>query len=220
MSIQLLIVDDHGVVRDGLMALLNAEIDLEVVGEAADGRTAIQLAKQFQPDLILMDVSLPDMSGIEVMQSLKEGQAKLHVIILTVHEDEELLREAIQAGASGYIVKRAIGSELIDAIRTVWHGNLYVHPTMTRALLKDLSTAGPVAEEESADVPPVVEALTPREVEVLRFIAQGYTNRQIAEALGISVRTVEGHRANLVDKIGSQSRVDLMRFAKEHGFVE
>ncbi len=217
MSIQLLIVDDHGVIRDGLNALLTTETDLVVVGEAADGQMALRLAEELWPDIILMDISLPDTSGIEVMQELKARLPNLHVIMLTVHEDEELLREAIQAGASGYIVKRAIGSELIDAIRTVWAGNLYVHPTMTRALLKDLSTPQP-AEKPANE--PTIELLTPREVEVLCLIAQGYTNRLIAETLGISVRTVEGHRANLVDKIGSQSRVDLMRFAKEYGLVE
>lgn len=217
MSIQLLIIDDHGVIRDGLNALLTTENDLVVIGEAADGQTALHLAEQLQPDIILMDISLPDTSGIEVMQQLKARLPKLHVIMLTVHEDEELLREAIQAGASGYIVKRAIGSELIDAIRTVWAGNLYVHPTMTRALLKDLSTDS-AAEKPTNE--PTIESLTPREIEVLCLIAQGYTNRLIAETLGISVRTVEGHRANLVDKIGSQSRVDLMRFAKEYGLVE
>ena len=217
MAIKLLIVDDHGVIRDGLNALLTTETDLEVAGEAADGRTAIRLAEILRPQVILLDISLPDLSGIEVIQRLKARQANIHIIVLTVHEDDGLLKEALQAGASGYIVKRAIGSELIDAIRTVWEGNIYVHPTMTRALIKDIS---PEASTREAVNEPTLESLTPREIEVLCFIAQGYTNRLIAKALGISVRTVEGHRANLVDKLGSQSRVDLIRLAKEAGLVE
>lgn len=216
MSIQILIADDHGVIRAGLRALLGAEPDLEVVGEAADGQEALHSANALRPDVILLDLSMPGLSGIEITRRLTETMPELRVIILTVHEDEGLLREAMQAGAAGYIVKRAIGSELIDAIRTVWKGNLYVHPTMTRALLKDISPT-PDSDEPSSES--LEEALTPREIEVLCFIAQGYTNRQIAEALGISVRTVEGHRANLVDKLGLQSRVELMRYAKEYGLV-
>jgi two-component system, NarL family, response regulator NreC len=135
------------------------------------------------------------------------------VLILTVHEDESLLQEAIRAGASGYIIKRAVESELIDAIRAVWRGDLYVHPAMTRALLKEIAPA-PAAHQG------LVEAPTPREIDVLRFIAQGYTNRQTAETLNISVRTVESHRANLMDKLGLRSRVELVRYAKENGIIE
>ena len=217
MTIRLLIADDHGVIRAGLQALFNAEPDLLVVGEAADGFNTLQLAQKLEPDVILVDVSMPGMGGVELIQYIKEVLPQAHTLILTVHEDEGLLREAIEAGASGYIVKRAIGSELIDAIRTVNMGNLYIHPTMTRALLKDIY-AEPPSEEPSDES--LVSTLTPREIEVLGFIAQGYTNRQIATDLGISVRTVEGHRANLVDKLGLQSRVDLMRYAKEFGLLE
>lgn len=216
MPIRILIADDHGVIRAGLQALFNAEADMEVIGEAADGHQAIQLAQTLQPDVILIDVSMPGLGGVELAQRLKAVLPGAHLLILTVHEDDGLLREAIEAGASGYIVKRAIGSELIDAVRTISMGNIYVHPTMTRALLRDIY---PEPEEESSDGSPL-ETLTPRETEVLSFIAQGYTNRQIAQHLGISVRTVEGHRANLVDKLGLQSRVDLMRYAKEYGLLE
>lgn len=217
MSIRIMIIDDHGVIRAGLNALLSAEADLEVVGTAANGYEALALMEQIRPNLMLMDVSMPDINGIELTRQLKARYANLHVIILTVHEDESLLQEALEAGASGYIVKRAIGSELIDAIRTVWSGNIYVHPTMTRVLLKDISP--PTTPNQPPDTP-TIESLTPREVEVLCYLAQGYTNRQTAEELNISIRTVEGHRANLVDKLGLQSRVDLMRFAKSAGVIE
>jgi two-component system response regulator NreC len=213
MSIRILIVDDHGVLRAGLRALLSAEPDLEVVGEAAAGDQGFSMADELQPDVVLLDISLPDLSGIEITRRLKERLPEVRVLILTFHEDESLLQEAIKAGAAGYIVKRAAESELIDAIRAVWRGDLYVHPIMTRALLKDLAPA-PV----SAKTPG--EALTPREIEVLRLIAQGYTNRQTAEALNISVRTVESRRGNLVDKLNLHSRVGLVRYAKEHGLIE
>jgi two-component system response regulator NreC len=213
MSIRILIVDDHGVLRAGLRALLSAEPDLEVVGEAAAGDQGFSLAGALQPDVVLLDISLPDLSGIEITRRLKEQLPEVRVLILTFHEDESLLQEAIRAGAAGYIVKRAAESELIDAIRAVWRGDLYVHPIMTRALLKDLSLS-PISNKTPG------EALTPREIEVLRLIAQGYTNRQTAEALNISVRTVESHRGNLVDKLNLHSRVGLVRYAKEHGLIE
>lgn len=213
MSIRILVADDHGVLRAGLRALLNAEPDFEVVGEAADGHTALRLATELRPDVALMDLSMPGLDGIQVTRQLKEVLPGTRVLILTVHEDESLLREAIQAGASGYIIKRAVESELINAIHAVCSGHLYVHPAMTRALLRDLSPT--LASDE-----PPAEQLTPREVDVLRLIAQGYTNRQVAEQLHVSVRTVESHRANLTSKLGLSSRAELVRYAKEHGLLE
>ena len=213
MSIRILIADDHGVLRAGLRALLSAESDLEVAGEAADGREALRLVSELDPDVVLLDVNMPGPDGIEVTRRLKAVKPKVRVLILTVHEDEGLLREAIRAGASGYILKRAVESELIYAIHAVWRGDLYVHPAMTRALLQDLHST--LVEDEAP-----VEPLTPREMEVLRLIAEGHTNRQIAEVLSISVRTVESHRANLMSKLGLHSRVELVRYAKRHGFLE
>jgi len=213
MTMRILIADDHGVLRAGLRALLSDGSDIEVVGEAADGSQTLRLAADLKPDVILLDVSLPDMTGIEVTRQLQQIPDAGRVLILTVHEDESLLQEAIRAGAAGYIIKRAVESELIDAIRAVWRGDLYVHPAMTRALLKEIAPA-PVTHQD------LVEAPTPREIDVLRFIAQGYTNRQTAEALNISVRTVESHRANLMDKLGLRSRVELVRYAKENGIIE
>jgi len=213
MCIRILLADDHGVLRAGLRALLSSESDIEVVGEAVDGRETITLSEELNPDVILLDVSLPDQSGIEVTRSLKELQPEIRILILTVHEDEGLLQEAIHAGAAGYIIKRAVESELIDAIRAVSRGDIYVHPAMTRALFKDMTPA-PLTKDSP------IEAPTPREIDVLRYIAQGYTNRQTAEALTISVRTVESHRANLMSKLGLSSRVELVRYAKENGYIE
>jgi two-component system response regulator NreC len=213
MPTRILIADDHGVLRAGLRALLNAEPDLVVVGEAADGQEALRLAGEMHPDVVVMDISMPDADGIEVTRHLRKDLPDVHVLILTVHEDESLLRAAIRAGAAGYIVKRAVESELISAIHAACRGELYVHPSMTRALLHDLQPAF-ISEDVS------VELLTPREIEVLRLVAKGYTNRQIAEELTISVRTVESHRANLMDKLNLRSRVELVRYATKHRLLE
>jgi len=213
MPIHILIADDHGVLRAGLRTLLNAEPDLEVIAEASDGNDALRLACELRPDIVLLDISMPGPGGIEVTRRLKEALPELRVLILTAHEDESMLREAVQVGAAGYIIKRAVESELINAIHSVWRGDLYVHPAMTRALLKEMSLF-PVSAE------PAVESLTPREIEVLRLIAKGYTNGQIAKELNLSVRTIESHRANLMGKLELRSRVELVRYAMEHGLFE
>lgn len=212
MTIRILIADDHGVIRAGLRAVLRAELDLEVIGEAADGNEALRLACELHPDIVLLDVSMPDMGGIEAASRLREKLPEVRTLILTVHEDESLLREAIRAGASGYIIKRGAESEVINAIHVVSRGDMYVHPALTRALLKDLSPA-PAAHSDAA------EPLTPREIDVLRLIAKGHTSRQIAQVLNISVRTVEGHRANLTGKLGLHSRVELVTYAEERGLL-
>jgi two-component system, NarL family, response regulator NreC len=201
MSIRILIADDHGVLRAGLHALLNAEPDLEVVGEASDGHEALRLAGELRPDVVLLDLVMPGLGGIEVARQLKKSLPDTRTLILTVHEDIGLLREAIQAGAAGYLIKRAVESDLINAIHAVWRGDLYVHPAMTRALVQDLPPA-PAA-------PASLKSLTPREIEVLRLIAQGYTNNQVAEGLSLSPRTVEIHRTNLMRKLGLCNRTIL-----------
>jgi two-component system response regulator NreC len=213
MPIRILIVDDHGVLRAGLRALLSGEHDLEVVGEADHGTDAVKIAAEFNPDIILLDLSMPPgPSGIEVTKQLKQKLPHVRVLILTVHEEETLLQEAIRAGASGYILKKAVESELIDAIRAVSRGEVYVHPAMTRALLNTLT---PTYSSNAS----LAEPLTPREIEVLRLIAQGHTNRQTANLLSISIRTVESHRANLMSKLGLRSRVEIVRYAKEHKII-
>jgi two-component system, NarL family, response regulator NreC len=210
---RILLADDHGILRAGLRNLLNAEPDFEVVGEAADGIEALEMTEQTHPDLILMDINMPNMSGIEMLQQLRANQNATKVLMLTVHEDDGLLKKAIRAGASGYLVKRAAESDLINAIRTVMQGDMYVHPSMTRALLKDLVPA-PLSKTAGDNT------LTHREIEILRMVARGYTNIQIAQKLSISARTVEGHRANLMGKLGLHSRVELVEYAEQHGMME
>jgi len=211
MPIQILIADDHGVVRAGLRALLSAEADLEVVGEAATGEEAVRLAVRRQPDVVLTDIGMPGMDGIEVARTLAEQAPKVRVLLLTVHEDTALLREALKAGAAGYVIKRAVESELINAIRAAAAGDLYVHPSMTRSLIEE--------EEPVHANNGVLGRLTPREIEVLRLIAEGYTNTQIADLLGLSPRTIETHRANIRAKLHLDSRAELVRFAARHGLL-
>jgi len=213
MSIRILVADDHGVLRAGLVALLNAEPGMDVIGEADDENSAVSQAVEKRPDVILMDVSMPDSGGIQATRRIKKLAPESRVLILTVHEDKGLMQEAIRAGAMGYILKRAIKSELITAIHTVLRDELYVHPDMTRLMFMEDSTP---ATSTNGFFP---EPLTSREIEVLRLIAQGYTNNQTAEILCISVRTVEYHRGNLTTKLNLRSRVDLMRYAEEKGLI-
>ena len=213
MTIRVMVADDHGVIREGLASLLDGEPGFEVVGQASSAEQAIALALEKRPDLIVMDVSMPQIGGIEATQHIKSQAPEIRVIMLTVHEDKELMRAAIRAGAGGYVLKRAIKSELLHAIDTVMHDELYVHPVMARILLQAMpEERAPAAVEP--DVP-----LTPREIDVLRLLAQGYTNRQAGEILGISVRTVEYHRGNVIAKLNLNGRVELVRYAEEHGLL-
>jgi two-component system response regulator NreC len=192
--------------------LLAGEADLEVVGEAADGDEALRMAGELSPEVVLMDITMPGMDGIEATRKLLAEMPSARVLLLTVHADSSLLREALQAGAAGYILKRAVESELINAIRAVARGDLYIDPAMTRALLTE-PARNPCRDNLN-------ETLTSRETEVLQLIAGGYTNRQIAEKLTISVRTVEGHRANIMGKLDLRSRVELVRYARETGLID
>ncbi|OGO68976.1 MAG: hypothetical protein A2Z49_06320 [Chloroflexi bacterium RBG_19FT_COMBO_56_12] len=213
MSIRILIADDHGVIRGGLRAILEDEPGFEVIGEANDGEEALHLVSELRPDIVLLDIAMPGIDGIECTRRLTMMYPQIHVLILTVYEDESLLREAIRAGASGYVIKRAAEEELIAGIQAVSRGDMYIHPAITRLLLKDLT---PTINSQRD----VLETLTSRELEVMRYIVRGYTNRQIAESLFISVRTVEGHRANLFGKLGLKNRVELVEFAEKYGLKE
>lgn len=212
METRILLADDHGVLRAGLRSLLNAEPGLTVVGEAENCDQAINLALSLKPDVVLMDISMPGMGGLAAMRQILEQQKEARVLLLTVHEDSSLVREAVQSGASGYILKRAVESELISAIKAVARGEMYIYPAMTRALLEE-SPGTQVEKPEPA-------TLTLREVDVLKLIAKGYTNRQIADKLCLSVRTVESHRANLMGKLGLKSRVELVHYAMWRGLLD
>ena len=211
MATRILIADDHPVLRSGLRVLLEADSELEVVGEAGTGEETLLLAEELGPDVVLLDIGVPGASGIETVRRLKEKLPALKVVFLTMHEEEGMLLEALNAGGDGYVIKRADQSEIIQAIRVVRRGDVYVHPAMTRALLGQTETT------ERPQEP--VEPLTRREIDVLRLLARGNTNRQIADLLTLSVRTIESHRANLMGKLGLSSRVELVTYAEEHGLL-
>lgn len=213
MSIRILLADDHGVIRAGLRALLAGFPDMNVVGEAIDGSDVLGKSIELKPDIVLMDLSMPNLGGIEATRLLQQRASNVRVLILTVHEDESLLKEVIRAGAAGYVVKRAAQEDLIHAIRVVARGDLYVHPSLTRALFAESSPSAAFTASGS-------ETLSLREIEVLQLLAKGYTNRQIAEQLSLSPRTVEGHRANLSAKLGLRSRVELVEYAEKHGLMK
>lgn len=211
MPIRILIADDHRILRAGLKSLLELDSNLSVVGEATTGREALRAAQELQPDIVLLDISMPEVDGVETARALLQAQPGLRVLILTMHEDQALLQEYLRAGVSGYIIKRAAESELIDAIYAVWRGMVYIHPSLVQSLIAQ----PPKAAAGPADAEP----LTARELEVLRLIVQGNTNRQIASLLNISVRTVETHRLNLMEKLDAHSRVELVRYANQHGLL-
>ena len=212
MPIRVLVADDHAIVRTGLRALLSGEKGMELVGGATGGEEALLLTQSLAPDVVVMDLSMPDLDGIEVTRKIKAFLPETKILILTVHEDEALLREAIHAGASGYIIKHAAEAELISAIHTVQLGDIYVHPKMITALFKQPAAPSPQTISPA-------EVLTLREMDVLRLIVQGYTNRQVADELKLSVRTVEGYRANMTEKLGLHSRAELVRYAREHNLL-
>ncbi len=213
MPIRVLIADDHSMIRTGLRTLLKSDPEIVVVGEAGDGRETYRSVEELEPDVVMLDIGMPGEDGIQVARRLRESFPGVRVLFLTMHEDPVLMREAIQAGAAGYVIKRAEEAEVLNAIHAAFRGDLYVHPAMTRAFLE------PQAPERK---PTGLEGvpLTKREVDILRLLARGHTNRQIAETLGLSVRTVEGHRANLMSKLGVSSRVDLVSYAEEHGLLQ
>jgi len=213
LAIRIIIADDHGILRAGLKSLLGADPNLEVVGEANNGLDTLRLVKELKPNIALMDIGMPGNEGLDATRQLIRDFPETRVIILTMHEDGALLQETIRAGASGYIIKRAVEAELIDAIYAVNRGIIYIHPSLM-PLLVARPVKGDVAKFSDPDT------LTEREKEILTLIVQGYTNREMGDTLNISVRTVETHRSNIMEKLNLHSRVDLVRYAKEHKLIK
>jgi DNA-binding NarL/FixJ family response regulator len=210
-SIRVLIVDDHAVVRAGLALLLNAEKDLEAVGEAGSAREAVFEARTTKPDIVLMDVMMPNQSGIDVVPQLLHEHPEAKVLVLSMQDDPRYVREAFEAGASGYVLKEAADAELVAAIRDVAAGGQYVHPELGARLV-----VAETAERRRAEEDPLSE----REREVLRLLALGHTNQEIAKELYISVRTAETHRAHIMQKLRLSSRAELVRYALSEGLLE
>jgi two-component system response regulator NreC len=209
--IRVLVVDDHAVVRSGLRLLLEAQDDIEVVGEAENARRAVFETIQGKPDVVLMDVVMPDQSGIEAIKPVLEAAPKAKVLVLSMQDDPSYVREAFAAGASGYVLKEAADTELVDAVRHVAERGNYVHPTLGARLI-----AAEAEERRRAQEDP----LSDREREILRLLALGHTNQEIAKMLYISVRTAEAHRAHIMRKLSLSTRAELVRYALREGLLE
>jgi DNA-binding NarL/FixJ family response regulator len=212
--IRILIADDHSVLRMGLRMLLEAEPDMEVVGEAGEGEEALVLAEEHSPDILLLDLTMPGKGGLDVLGEVSTRCPDTRVLVLTMHDDSSYLREALAAGAAGYVLKRAADIELITAIRAVYRGGSYLHPDHMRGLL------GGDGEPSQRERQQAEAGLSPRELEVLRLVALGYTNRQAADEMGLSVKTVETYRSRLMTKLEMSSRAELVRYALERGMLE
>lgn len=211
-KLRVLLADDHNVVRAGLRALIDAQGDMEVVAEAADGEVACRHAAELRPDVVVMDISMPVMGGVAATERIRRDQPATRIIALTVHEDRSYLQRLLQAGVSGYVLKRAAADDLIHAIRTVARGGTYLDPGLTGKVLDGL--VGRFAQSSSAGA-----ALTDREEEVLRLIARGHTNREIAEQLDVSVKTIETHKARAMEKLSLESRADIVAYAIRSGWL-
>jgi two-component system, NarL family, response regulator NreC len=216
--IRILLADDHAVLRSGLKLLLDGRSDMTVIGEAANGAEVLPLAQQHRPDVILLDLTMPQLGGLEVLPLLREQAPEARVLILTMHDDEGYLRQALRAGAAGYVLKKAADVELISAIQALMRGEVYVHSAMTRALLDDARAGG--APAGAGDEEDAWAGLSEREQDVLRLVALGYTGREIADQLCLSVKTVETYRARGMEKLGLTSRAALVRFALARGLME
>lgn len=215
-KIRLLVVDDHPVVRAGLRLLLGAQPDMEVVAEAADGAAAIERALELRPDIVVMDITMGDVSGITATRQIRERLPQTRVLVLTMHDNEEYLRQMLEAGATGYVLKQAVDTELAVAIRAVQRGEVYLYSSFTRILLGDRADQAPESQEERDSL----DRLSGREKEVLCLVAMGYTNQQIADQIFISVKTVETYRARVMEKLNLKSRAALVRYALEHGLLD
>lgn len=214
-DIRLLLVDDHEVVRSGLRMLLENEADLTIVGEASTGGQALELVQTLKPDVVIMDITLPDISGIDATRSIKDAHPEVAVVALTIHEAPQYFFETLQAGASGYVPKRAAPDDLITAIRAAYRGETYIYPSLATLLVKDFLARG--GEAETGDT---LSGLTPREQEVLALLVEGRSNEAIAETLSISMHTVARHRENLMGKLGLHSRSELVKYAIRKGLIK
>lgn len=213
-KIRLLLVDDHEIVRAGLRMLFSAEPEVEIIGEASSGEEAVNLVASLKPEVVLMDVAMPGIGGIEAARRIKATHPQVAVLALTMHEDDEYFFEMLAAGASGYVPKRAAPDDLMSAIRVVRQGDVYIYPSLARLLVKDFLHRAETSDVETR------EELTPREQEVLTCIAEGYSNREIADTLVISVKTVDRHRENIMRKLKLHNRIELVKYAIEKGFIK
>ncbi len=212
-KIHVLVADDHTIVREGVSLLLQSEPDIEVVGEARNGREAVDKALQLRPDVVLMDMAMPELNGLEATKQIKGARSEAHVLVLTVHESDEYFFQALQAGASGYVLKGATSAELVAAVRAVYSGGIYLHPAVAEKLVAEYLKRDSSQTNQH-------DSLTPREKEVLILIAEGATNQKIASKLVLSASTVQTHRANIMEKLNLHNRAELIKYAIRQGLIQ
>jgi two-component system response regulator NreC len=212
--IRVLLADDHAVLRSGLRLLLTSTNEYDVVGEASSGTETLSLAEQLQPDLILLDLSMPALGGLDALPALRKLVPSARILILTMHDDPQYLRQALKHGASGYVLKKAADTELLSAMRSVLRGEVYVHPSMTRVLLEDMLPTQSAQKEDTW------RSLSEREQEVLKMVALGHTSAEIAEQLNLSAKTVETYRARGMEKLGLRTRAALVKFVLDEGLIK
>jgi two-component system, NarL family, response regulator NreC len=208
--IRVLIADDHAVLRAGLRMLINAQLDMTVVGEAENGAEAIQVAEETKPDVVILDVTMPESGGLHAIEKILKGNGSVHVLLLTMHEEPAYLRTALAAGASGYVLKKSVDADLLSAIRAVHKGRTYVDSEMASSLLRH-------ALPDRGNRPK--EVLSERELQVLKLVAEGFSSREIAEQINVGIKTVETYRGRLAEKLGLKSRADIVRYALEVGIL-
>jgi two-component system response regulator NreC len=213
-KIRVLLADDHTLLRSGIRALLSDQPDIIVVGEAEDGRQAVKMAKQFRPDVVLMDIAMPMLNGLEATRQIKNSHPEINILVLTMYDHEEYFRQVLEAGASGYIIKRAAASDLVAAIRSVNKGEAVLSPSITRMVLEDY------LRHENGNLEDDPNVLTPREREVLQLIAEGKTSREIAEIFNLSIKTIQSHRTSLMQKLDLHDRGDLIKYAIQKKIIE
>ncbi|HEX6306487.1 MAG TPA: response regulator transcription factor [Anaerolineales bacterium] len=213
-KIRVILADDHTILRDGIRALLADETDIQLIGEAEDGRAAVRMACELKPDIVIMDIAMPLLNGLEATRQIKRHLQETEVLILSMHDNEEYIRQVLAAGAMGYILKDAAARELIEAIKTVRRGEAVLSSAITRLVIEDyLRWGGVQPQDENGN-------LTPREREVLQLIAEGYTNKAIADILCLSIKTVQAHRANLMGKLDLHDRGELIKYAIQKKIIE
>ena len=215
-KIKLLLADDHAVLRAGLKSLLNAQPDMLVVAEAADGLETVQKSRECSPEVVLMDITMPKLSGLEAIPEIKKQNPATKILVLTMHEDESYFHQSLHAGADGYVPKKAADTELLAAIRATYRGEHFIHSSMTRGIVAEMRDREVTQHVDSQDK----NMLSQREREVLQLLATGYTNQQIADRLYLSVKTVETYKARLKEKLGLQGRAELVRYAIKIGLLD
>ena len=213
-KIRVLLADDHTILRDGIRALLEDQADIEVIGEAEDGIATVKMTAQLQPDVVVMDIAMPLLNGLEATRQIKRDFPQVKVLILTMHENEEYIRQVLAAGALGYVLKDAAARDLLGAIRSVYQGEAVLSPAITRLVIEDYLRWGDIRPPDSSN------GLTSREREVLQLIAEGYTNKEIADILCLSVKTVQSHRTNLMGKLDLHDRGELIKYAIQKKIIE